>query len=72
MNGRGVPRIPDKAIAWFRQAALQDHGPAMYYLGLMQLRGWGLPQDREKARNWLTKAAAAGSEAAERALEELE
>ena len=44
----------------------------MYYLGLMQLRGWGLPRDREEARNWFTKAAAAGSEAAERALEELE
>jgi TPR repeat protein len=44
----------------------------MYFLGLMQLRGWGLPQDREEARNWFTKAAAAGSEAAERALEELE
>jgi len=72
LNGRGVPRIPDKAIAWFRKAARQDYGPAMYYLGLMQLRGWGMPQDREEARHWFVAAADAGSEQAERALEELE
>lgn len=72
LNGRGVPRIPDTAIDWFRKAAKQDYGPAMYYLGLMQLRGWGMPQDREQARRWFLEAAEAGSEQAERALEELE
>ncbi len=71
MLGRGVPRIPATAIAWFRKAAQQDYGPAMYYLGLMQLRGWGMPVDRQKAKAWFKKAAAAGSAAAERALDEL-
>ena len=72
MHGRGVPRIPNQAIAWFRKAAQQNYGPAMYFLGLMQLRGWGMPVDRQKAKDWFEKAAAAGSAAAEQALEDLD
>jgi len=52
------------AAHWYRQAADQDVPEAQCSLGMLYLRGQGVPMDLECARSWFQKAAAHGHETA--------
>ena len=56
----GVPRNPARAIELFEKAAAQGHRRAQLNLGLIYLRGQGVPRDLIQARAWLEQAAADG------------
>jgi len=60
-----------EGIDWLRKAADQNYPTAMCELGTMYYGGIGLEKDNEKAVEWWTKAAAAGSEIAQHNLEVL-
>lgn len=68
MEGRGVPRDQQKAIALFRQAAAMQNADAMYRLGICYEHGAGVPQDMAEAYTWFRKAASYGHEEALRIL----
>lgn len=56
----GVARNPARAVELFEKAAAQGHRRAQLNLGLIYLRGQGVPRDLIQARAWLEKAAADG------------
>ena len=49
------------AAKFMRQAALSGHVKAQFYLGLMFVKGQGLPQSEYHAFTWLTLAESQGS-----------
>jgi uncharacterized protein len=55
------------AAQWYRQAAEKGLGSAMTNLGLLYLRGLGVPQDHVLGYMWINLAAASGLGAAVRA-----
>lgn len=55
-----VPRNPARAVELFEKAAAQGHRRAQLNLGLIFLRGQGVPRDVIQARAWLEKASADG------------
>lgn len=65
--GRHFDRIHEyeKALYWFENAALQDHGEAEYYMGSYRLEGRGGVQDVAGAREWFVRAAENGVAQAE-------
>jgi TPR repeat protein len=67
--GFGIPKgeeDPDlQGVQWFFKAALQGHAEAQYNLGLMFLAGKGIQQSQEEGMKWITRAAEAGSPAAQ-------
>jgi TPR repeat protein len=46
----------EEAATWFRKAARQGNNEAMFNLGLLHLRGHGVPKDRIVALAWLMVA----------------
>ncbi|WP_143871934.1 tetratricopeptide repeat protein [Catenovulum sediminis] len=44
------------AAKWFRRAALAGHGKAMFYLGMMFIKGEGLPQSVIHSYVWMSLA----------------
>ena len=52
-TGRGVQKSYIQAAAWFKKAAETGHRTAQYMLGSQYKRGWGIPQDMEKAYGWM-------------------
>ena len=59
-TGLGVNRNPEKAIRWYRAAALQGHATAQFSLGAMYAEGDGGPQDFEEAIRWYQASAGQG------------
>lgn len=57
---------------WFRKAAMQGHVKAQLYLGLMFLKGEGLPKSFFHAYAWLSIAACQNNAEAREALNKLE
>jgi FOG: TPR repeat, SEL1 subfamily len=57
-----------KALPLFEEAAKHNYAPAEEKLGHMYLKGWGVPQDTDKAVYWFKKAAEQGNAKAEVAL----
>lgn len=49
-----------QALSWLRRAAEQDYAEAQFSLGKCYMRGDMVPQDKEKAIYWLSKAAELG------------
>ena len=56
----GTPRNEARAVELFGQAAEKGHQRAQLNLGMLYLRGQGVPRDVIQARAWLEKAAASG------------
>jgi TPR repeat protein len=54
-----------KALPLFEEAAKHNYAPAEEKLGHMYLKGWGVPQDTDKAEDWFKKAANQGNAKAE-------
>jgi len=67
LAGRGADGLR-RAPARRSPRAQRDDAEAMTLLGLLCLKGRGIPRDRAQARPWFQKAAAAGSAAAMRNL----
>lgn len=53
-----------ESARWYRAAALSGLGEAARNLGLLYIRGQGVPQDYVQAYYWLNRAAAAGAPSA--------
>jgi TPR repeat protein len=58
----------EEALEWFGKAAVQDYGPALLWLGIMHLKGQGVPKDIDKAVRYLERAAKTGNFLARREL----
>lgn len=57
-EGGGTRKDPVKAIQWYTRAATLGDTPAMYKLGMIQLKGLlGQPKSPSEAVTWLKKAA---------------
>jgi TPR repeat protein len=56
----GTPRNDSRAVELFEKAAAAGHVRAQINLGILYLRGQGMPADLIQARAWLEKAAAGG------------
>lgn len=53
----GFPPDDAEAAKWFEVAAKAHHPAAQYDLGVLHFYGLGVPVDRDRAREWLDKAA---------------
>ncbi len=56
----GTPRNETRAVELFEKAANAGHVRAQINLGILYMRGLGVPRDLVNARAWLEKAAASG------------
>jgi TPR repeat protein len=63
-NGKGVAPDMDKAIYWYRQAAMKNNCIAEYNLGRIYATGQGVPIDESIAMAWMNKAEKHGFETA--------
>ena len=54
-----------EAAQWYLKAAEQSHARAQYNLGLMYLKGQGVPRDMALSRLWMSKAANLGDAGAQ-------
>lgn len=71
-DGGGTRRDPNKAVHWYQRAATLGDTPAMYKLGVIQLKGLlGQPKNPKEALNWLKRAAEQANEENPHALHEL-
>src|SRR5690348_8241893 len=55
----------EEAAQWYLKAAEQNHPRAQYHLGLMFLKGRGVPRDHTLFRVWMGRAANLGDAAAQ-------
>ncbi|OKH87083.1 hypothetical protein LF95_19005 [Thalassospira sp. TSL5-1] len=46
----------DNAAKWFGIAARANHANALYYMGLLNLNGWGVPYDQFKATDFFKRS----------------
>ncbi|MNC66337.1 Sel1 repeat protein [compost metagenome] len=60
LQGQGVPKSPDNALALFRKTASQGLANAQSNLGVMYVSGHGVSQDYKKSIYWINKAAEQG------------
>src|SRR5437764_9162360 len=60
VNGQGVPRNYELAVAWYRMAASGGLEQAQYNLGVMYQKGQGVAQDLAQAVHWYGLAASQG------------
>ena len=67
--GIGVPRDAQRAVEWFRKAAIQGYAPSQTALGFAYENGTGVKQNGEKAAYWFEKAAASGDGIARESVE---
>tara|TARA_B110000003_G_scaffold270167_1_gene302205 strand:- start:118 stop:1509 length:1392 start_codon:yes stop_codon:yes gene_type:complete len=70
--GRGSNLDLKRAFQLFSQSASIGNPEAARYLGIMYLRGKGVPKDSQKALEWFTKAAAGGDELAKKNVKTLQ
>lgn len=59
-TGRGLKKSYIQAAVWFKKAAEAGHRTAQYMLGSQYKRGWGIPQDMEKAYGWMALSVVEG------------
>ena len=69
MQGQGTALSVPLAVTFFRNAAEQNYLSAQYVLGQIYWKGLGVPADKKAGRTWLEKAAANGSDAAQKLLQ---
>ena len=50
-----------EAIRWFQHAIEKEYGPALLWMGLIFIRGYGVPIDRAKGVAYLKRGAATGN-----------
>ena len=60
-EGRGVPRDPKAALAWFERAGNAGLVPAQFRVGNMYEKGTGVARDLKQARQWYGRAADKGN-----------
>jgi hypothetical protein len=70
--GRGSNLDLKRAFQLFSQSASVGNPESARYLGIMYLRGKGVPKDSQKALEWFTKAAAGGDELAKKNVKTLQ
>lgn len=71
-DGGGTRRDPHKAMQWYKRAATLGDTPAMYKIGIIQLKGLlGQPKNPSEALVWLERAAERANEENPHALHEL-
>ena len=71
-EGGGTKRDPLKAMQWYKRAATLGDPPAMYKMGIIQLKGLlGQPKNLNQAVTWLKRAADQADEENPHALHEL-
>jgi len=58
----------EEALRFFHQAAEKDYSPGLLWLGLVHVRGYGIPLDKGKGIGYLKRAARAGNFFARREL----
>lgn len=63
--GTGIRSDCAEAAQWFLKAAQQSHPKAQYNLGVMYLKGQGVPRDKTLSRLWMSKAANLGDAGAQ-------
>ena len=56
----GFEKDPREAVRWFRLAAEQEHGFSQLMLGIMYVKGDGVPQNYAEAANWWWLGASRG------------
>ncbi|EFC44114.1 predicted protein [Naegleria gruberi] len=61
----------DKAYEWYLKSAENDYVDAQYNVGCLCAQGKGTPRNDRKALEWITKAAEAGHENANRILNQI-
>ena len=68
--GRHAARIKNyaEALRFFYQAAQKEYSPALLWLGLAHIRGYGVPVNLEKGISYLRRSADAGNFLARREL----
>ena len=71
-GGEKVKRDFAEAVKWLRLAAAQNHPDALFGLGSCYKQGLGVDQDIFEARRFFQKAKEAGSEEAQRQIEEID
>lgn len=62
-EGGGVAASPENAFGCYQRAAEQRHVPAWPEMARRYLRGEGVPQDLDQARDWACRAFSAGEQA---------
>jgi len=60
----GSGKDSGKAVYWYEQAAAQGHAGSQFKLGLMYMKGVGVPEDIKKAAQLIRQAANQGHEQA--------
>jgi TPR repeat protein len=55
-GGLGFPKDPEESVKWYRRAADKGHVQAIATLGLMALRGEGMPKDAAVAQAYFKRA----------------
>ena len=71
-DGGGTKRDPQKAMQWYHRAATLEDTPAMYKIGIIQLKGLlGQRKSPQEALTWLKRAAERADEENPHALHEL-
>lgn len=71
-EGGGTRRDPSKAMQWYQRAATLGDTPAMYKIGIIQLKGLlGQPKNSQAALRWLKMAADKANKENPHALHEL-
>jgi TPR repeat protein len=58
--GLGVERDLERAAKLFETAAVGGHAGAQRNLGIMYLRGFGVPQDKVRAYSWFYQSTEQG------------
>lgn len=58
----------DDALRWLNASANHNFGPSLLWLGLVHLRGLGVPKDQARGIDYLRRAASTGNFPAEREL----
>src|SRR5437660_6348417 len=53
------------AAEWYRKASAQHHSLAQFNLGIMYLKGQGMPRDQKISLMWMAKAAQGGDAGAQ-------
>ncbi|MCJ1385291.1 hypothetical protein MMC17_008412 [Xylographa soralifera] len=71
-DGGGTRKDPLKAVQWYKRAAILGDSPAMYKMGMIQLKGLlGQPKNTREAVVWLKRAAERADEENPHSLHEL-
>jgi uncharacterized protein len=55
-DGKLVPRDFDKALHWYKKAAMNNYEEAQFTLGYFYCRGIGVTKDKKIANEWLIKS----------------